>query len=120
MQKQILGYKCKKCGAVHYPYRSRCKKCGHTEWKGLDIVFDTVPLPDTGKLLTFTDVYALPADFEAVKLSLGIVELEGGQRMTARLNIERPEIGMKVKGKVELVRDNSYQKNFGMVFYADK
>ena len=104
MHKQILGYKCKKCGTVHYPYRSRCKKCGHTEWKGADIVWDTVPLPDRGVLLTYTDVYALPPDFEAVKLSLGIVELEGGQRITGQLKIDAPKSGMKVVGKVEPVR----------------
>ena len=119
MQKQILGYKCKKCGHVHYPYHSRCKKCGHTEWKGGDIVWDTVPLPDRGVLLAYTDVYALPPDFEAVKLSLGIVELEGGQRITGQLKIDRPQTGMKVVGKVEPVRQEGYTKHWGMVFYPD-
>jgi uncharacterized protein len=119
MIKQILGYKCKKCGYVHYPYRSRCKKCGHTEWKGADIVFDTVPLPMNGKLLTYTDCYALPADFEAIKLSFGIVELEGGQRITGRIKIDKPEIGMKVLAKVEPVRQDGYAKHWGMVFYTD-
>ncbi len=118
MQKQILGYKCKKCGHVMYPYHSVCKKCGHTEWKGADIVFDTVPLADKGVLLTYTDVYALPPDFEAVKLSLGIVELEGGQRITGQLKIDKPRTVMKVRGKVELVRQDGYNKHWGMVFYA--
>jgi uncharacterized protein len=120
MQKQILGYKCKKCGYVHYPYHSRCKKCGHTEWKGADIVFETVPLPDKGKLLTFTDVYALPGDFETPKLSLGIVELEGGQRITGQLKIDKPQIGMAVRGSVELVRHEGYNKHWGFVFSEDR
>jgi len=118
--KQILGYKCIKCGCIHYPYRSRCRKCGHTEWKGADIVWETVSLPDRGKLLTYTDAYALPPDFEAVKLSLGIVELEGGNRITGQLKISKPKTGMKVKGKVEVVRLEGYNKHWGMVFYEDK
>ena len=119
MSKQILGYKCLKCGHVMYPYHSRCKKCGHTEWKGFDIVFDTVPLPDRGKLLTYTQLYALPPDFEAVTLSFGIVELEDGHRLTGQIKIDKPKTGMKVKGKVELVREEGYNKHYGMVFYPD-
>ncbi len=115
--KQILGYKCMKCGYVMYPYHSRCRKCGHTEWKGMDIVFETVPLLDNGKLLTFTQCFALPPDFEAVNLTLGMVELEDGHRITGQLRIDEPKIGMKVKGKVEIVREAEYSKNYGLVFY---
>jgi uncharacterized OB-fold protein len=120
MERDILGYKCIKCGHVQYPYRSCCRACGHTEWRGVDIVFDTVPLPKTGKLLTFTHLYALPSDFETVNLSLGIVELEGGNRITGQLRIANPKIGMKVRGKVEVVRKEEYTKYWGMIFYADE
>jgi uncharacterized OB-fold protein len=117
MQKEILGYKCKKCGHVQYPYRTRCRKCGETIFEGNDIVFDTVPLPRDGKLLTYTDLYALPPEFEVVKLTLGIVELQGGQRITGQLKIAEPKIGMKVHGEVEVVRKDDYTKHWGMVFY---
>jgi len=119
MLKEILGYKCVKCGHVHYPYRSRCRKCGHTEWRGADIVWETVPLATSGKLLTYTELYALPADFEAVKLSLGIIELDGGQRVTGQLKIDQPKTGMRVHCKIEPVRQDGYNKHWGMVFYAD-
>ncbi len=117
MQRAILGYKCRKCGQVHYPYRMRCKKCGHTPWVGADVVFDPVPLPADGKLLTFTRVFALPPDFEAVSLSLGIVELSNGMRLTGQLRCEEPKIGMKVIGRVEVVRTEDYKKYHGVVFY---
>lgn len=117
MHKQILGYQCKKCGHVHYPYRSRCRKCGETTFEGADIVWDTVPLPSTGKLLTYTDVYALPGDFEAVKLTLGIVELDGGLRITGQLRIDKPKTGMRVRGQVDVVRTADYTKHWGMIFY---
>jgi uncharacterized OB-fold protein len=110
MEKNILGYKCKKCGHVHYPYRTLCRNCSHN-------AFETVPLPRTGKLLTFTHVHTLPPDYEVAKLSLGIVELENGNRILGQLKIENPKIGMKVRGKVEVVRRDDYNKYQGMVFY---
>ncbi len=118
MRKQILGYRCRKCGYVNYPYRTRCRQCRHVEWDGVDIVFDAVPLETAGTLLTFTDAYALPADFEKVKLSLGIVELDGGQRVTGQLAIADPQPGMRVEMRVELVRTDGYEKRYGAVFYA--
>lgn len=118
MEKNILGYKCQKCGTLHYPNHTRCKKCGHTEFVKEAIVYETYPMPKKGKLLTFTHLYALPPDFERVRLSLGIVELENGQRLTGQLAIENPKIGMKVEGRVEEVRKMEYSTFQGMVFYA--
>lgn len=120
MEKNILGYKCRKCGHVQYPYRTRCSKCLHVEWQKADIVYDTVPLPKQGKLLTFTHLYALPPDFERVRLTFGIVELEGGQRITGQLNIDEPHTGMKVMGHVGVVRKDQYTKREGMIFVEDK
>lgn len=109
----IYAYKCKKCGHVHYPYRMVCKNCGKNEHNE----FDPVPLPRKGKLLTFTHLYSLPADFEVPKLALGIVELENGIRITGQLKIDEPQIGMGVRGEVEVVRRDAYDEYRGMVFY---
>ena len=109
----ILGYKCKKCGQLHYPYRMVCKKCGENEHNE----FDAVPLPRKGKLVTFTFLHNPPADFMVVKLPLGIVELENGIRITGQLKIPKPKIGMAVQGEVEVVRESGDSKNYGMVFY---
>ena len=98
---------------MHYPYRTICKKCGRNEHNE----FDIVPLAKRGKLVTFTHLYTLPADYETVKLSLGVVELDDGMKITGQLKMEEPEIGMKVKGKVEIVRSDEYDKHLGMVFY---
>jgi uncharacterized OB-fold protein len=113
MEKNIYAYKCRKCGQLHYPYRTICKKCRRNDHNE----FDIVPLAKKGKLLTFTHLYTLPADYETVKLSLGIVELEDGMRITGQLKMEEPKIGMKVKGEVEVVRKDEYNKFLGMVFY---
>jgi len=90
-----------------------CKKCGKNDV----FEFDTVPLPKNGKLLTFTTVHNLPPDFNVAKLTLGIVELENGMRVTGQLKAPSPKMGMRVTGKVEIVREAEYSKNFGFVFY---
>ncbi len=113
MALEILAYKCKKCGELHYPLRMVCKKCG----KNAPHEFDTVALPKTGKLLTFTTVHNLPPDFNVAKLTLGIVELENGLRITGQLKVPAPKMGMRVAGEVEIVREADYTKNYGMVFY---
>jgi hypothetical protein len=118
MNRDILGYKCQKCGQLHYPNHTRCKKCGHTEFIKDNIVYETYPMPKDGKLLTFTHAYALPPDFEMMKLSLGIVELDNGQRILGQLDIDDPQIGMRVKGHVGQVRKLQYETHYGMIFTA--
>jgi len=113
MELNIYAYKCKRCGQIHYPYKTICKKCGENDHNE----FDIIPLPKKGKLLTYTTLYNPPSDYEVPTLSLGIVELEGGNRITGQLNIKNPKIGMNVEGKVEVVRKEAYNKHLGMVFY---
>lgn len=113
MKRNIYGYKCRKCGQIHYPFRMVCKKCKKNDL----FEFDEVVLPTKGKLLTFTELYSLPADFAVSKMGLGIVELENGVRMTGQLRIEEPTLGMAVKGAVEEVRSTEFDKQYGMVFY---
>jgi len=114
MALEIYAYKCKKCGHLHYPFRMRCKECGKND----QFEFETVPLPRKGKLLTFTYVYNLPPAYAVAKLGLGIVELENGLRITGQIQIPEPKIGMKVTGAVEAVREDEYDRRYGMVFYA--
>ena len=109
----IYAYKCRKCGAVQYPYRTICRNCGKNELNE----FDLVPMAKNGKLLTYTRLYTLPSDFETTHLTLGIVELEDGSRITGQLDIEEPATGMKVQGDVQVVRQCLYEKRLGMVFH---
>ena len=113
MEKSLYAYKCKKCGHLHYPYRMVCKNCHKNEHNE----FEPVPLPKDGKLLTYTHLYTLPADFELASLMLGIVELSNGIRVTGQLKIENPAMGMPVRGKIELVRTEDYTSHYGIVFY---
>jgi len=114
MAREIYAYKCRLCGTMHYPFRMVCKGCKQNDF----FEFDTVPLPKTGKLLTFTTVYNLPAQYEVATLGLGIVELENGMRMLGQIEIDDPKIGMDVKGSVQVVRQETYDSYYGMVFTA--
>ncbi len=112
MELNIYAYKCKRCKHVQYPYRTICRKCGDNDHNE----FDIVPMSKNGKLLTFTHLFTLPADYETSSLILGIVQLDDGNRITGQLNIDNPRIGMKVKGDVQIVRQELYEKRLGMVF----
>ena len=112
MELNIYAYKCKRCGHIQYPYRTICRNCGENDHNE----FDIVPMAKNGKLVTFTHLYTLPADFETVKLTLGIVELDDGNKITGQLNLKNPKIGMKVKGEIQVVRQELYEKRLGMVF----
>ena len=114
MAREIYAYKCRLCSTMHYPFRMVCKGCKQNDF----FEFDTVALPKAGKLLTFTTVYNLPAQYDVATLGLGIVELENGMRMLGQLEIDEPEIGMDVKGSVEVVRKETYDDYYGMVFTA--
>jgi len=114
MTLNIYAYKCRKCGQLHYPFRMVCKKCKANDPHG----FDPVALPKKGKLLTYTELFTLPADFAVAQLNLGIVELENGMRVTGQLKIPKPKTGMAVRMAVETVRSGDFSKNLGMVFYA--
>jgi uncharacterized OB-fold protein len=114
MARDIYAYKCRKCGHLHYPFRMVCKECRQNDF----FEFEIVPLPRTGKLLTFTKVYNLPAEFEVETLGLGIVELDNGIRITGQLEVDEPTMGMAVEGEVRVVRKAEYDRYYGMVFRA--
>lgn len=114
MQRDIYAYKCRKCGHLHYPFRMVCRQCRQNGF----FEFDIEPLPKRGRLLTYTKVYNLPAEFEVPTLGLGIVELENGVRITGQLDVEDPTMGMAVQGEVNVVRKSAYDLFYGMVFRA--
>jgi uncharacterized OB-fold protein len=92
----------------------RCKHCGNLEF----FEFDPEPLSLRGILLTFTRVHNLPAEYEVETLGLGVVELEEGVRVTGQIDIDEPTMGMEVVGTVDVVRHETYDDYWGVVFQA--
>ena len=68
---EIVAYKCKKCGKLHYPFHDRCQACKHRE-------FEKVPAQGKTKLQTFTRIYNLPWGFDQRYLTIGVVQFENG------------------------------------------
>ncbi len=114
MAREVYAYRCQRCGTLHYPFRMVCKNCKENGF----FEFDVEPLPKNGKLLTYTTVHTLPAQYDVATLGLGIVELENGMRMLGQLEIDEPALGMEVVGEVAVVRQEPYDDYYGMVFRA--
>jgi uncharacterized OB-fold protein len=94
--------RCKKCGVVYFPPRQYCPECKSKE-------FETVKLPDTGKLLTYTIIRSGPPNFsKETPYAVGIIEMDGGVNLTAQItdtDLNKVEIGKKVKLVFRKIQD---------------
>jgi benzoylsuccinyl-CoA thiolase BbsA subunit len=109
MSHAVTGGKCKACGTVNYPKRAVCSNCKNE-------TFDPVPIHGEGKVLTYTDVYALAIDYETRYLRLAIVELDDGLRVTGQLLDDHPELGKAVKTTIGVVREQGGREIHGLQF----
>ncbi len=81
----IAGMRCGGCGLQSAPPQPVCPHCGG------DREIEPVTLPPHGKLYSFTIVHVAPAGLEdEAPYVLGIVELDGGARITARVRTADP------------------------------
>jgi len=111
---RLEAKKCKKCGKVHFPPRLVCDECNGRE-------FETVILPERGKIITYT-IVRLPADdFKYYKpIPIAIVELENGVRVTGQItdaNIDEIEIGKNVHFVFRKMREEGKR---GIIQYSYK
>ncbi len=111
MANDVVAAKCRTCGTLTYPTHFYCPKCHGTQ-------FDPVPVQGDGKLLTWTRVYALPLDYADLYITLGIVEMDMGVRVTGRLDIAEPKTGARVRAHVGKVRETAGKDIAGLVFTA--
>ena len=80
-QEGIPGMRCQSCGAESVPPQPVCPHCGG------DDRLVRCALPPAGRLYSFTIVHVPPEGREAESpYALAIVELEGGARVTARID----------------------------------
>lgn len=105
--------KCSACGKMYYPPRRVCP-CGGRE-------FETVTLPDAGKVVTYTIIRVGPSDFtDEVPYGLGIVELDGGVRLMAQI-VDVPLEDIKTGMPVRLEFRKIYQEGeAGIICYGHK
>ncbi len=111
MTTQVSGMKCTSCGTVSYPQHAVCPNCRGES-------FDDVAIGGEGKVLTYTDVYALAIEYETRYLRLAIVELDDGVRVTGQLLASEPKLGMRVKTTIGPVRQQGEKVIQGLQFVA--
>ena len=106
--------KCKKCGKIVFPERLICPKCGAR-------AFETVMLPDTGKVLTFTVIRTAPSQFtDIAPYALAIAELTNGVKLTAQLvdcDVDKVKVGMEVRIEFRRVQTDAHS---GILSYGYK
>jgi uncharacterized OB-fold protein len=103
---------CASCGRASYPCHSRCPACGGTD-------FTVQAFEGTATLLTFTRVHMLSLAYTDLFITLGIVEFPDGTRALGRLDVEEPEIGMKLKAGFGTLRDDPYIEITGLRLTKD-
>ena len=106
--------KCSGCGTVHFPPRRICKECHGRE-------FETVTLPDEGKVVTYTVIRVAPSAFtDEAPYAVALVELTDGTRLMSQLvdcEPEQIEMGMSVKIEFRRILEDG---EAGMLAYGYK
>jgi uncharacterized OB-fold protein len=113
---ELVAFKCKKCGKIHYPFHDRCLNCKGREFE------DVKPKGDA-KLLTFTQIFNLPWGFDERFLIIGVGEFENGIKAMGQIksdSIENLELGMKMKPSWEPVRVLYGEEVHGLKFEPNR
>jgi uncharacterized OB-fold protein len=111
-QIQIVAYKCRKCGKVHYPFHDRCLACKSRE-------FDQIKPQGNAKLITFTQIFNLPWGFDQRFLFIGVAEFENGVKAMGQIkadSVDELKLGMMMKPSWEPVRVMYGENVYGLKF----
>jgi len=109
MTAQVWGAKCTTCGATSYPRHGVCPQCRGER-------FEPAPIAGDGRVLSYTDVYALAIDYETRYLRLAIVELDDGTRAIGHLIDPAPSLGKRVSATIGVVREPGEERIYGLRF----
>ena len=108
-----VAVKCKGCGKVFYPERSSCLNCGSTH-------LEKEEMPEKGRLVTYTKLYAIPLGVSRLPLVLGIVEFDSGLRALGQIEAEGdPQLGMSLRVAWGKLREIGGKSVYGLKFRRD-
>jgi hypothetical protein len=110
----LIGTKCKACGAEWFPPVRVCRKCGSQE-------LDDFEMPHTGKLLAHTVLRETAEEFKIhAPYILGMVELDNGQKLLAQIvdvDVTTVQDGTPVRLTLRKLTEDSKK---GTIFYGYK
>ncbi len=108
----IVAFKCKACGKVHFPYHDRCLCCRGRE-------FEKVEPKGNARLVTFSQIFNLPWGFDNRFIFVGVAEFENGIKAMGQIQANAPdelELGMTLVPTWEIVRVISGEGVYGLKF----
>lgn len=109
---QLVAYKCKACGRIHYPFHDRCLNCRKS-------VFEELKPAGKAILLTFTQIFNLPWGFDERFLVIGIGQFENGVKAMGQIKVQSIEplrLGMPMSASWEPVRVVAGENVYGLKF----
>ena len=113
----LYGSKCGNCGALDFPPRTVCPRCGR---KSLGKI-ERVKLSGKGTIVSYTVVHDAPAQYEIMKpYVLAIVQMNEGCRLTSQVIDVDPahvKIGMPVEAAF---RKLGQEGEAGVIHYGYK
>ena len=102
-------FKCEKCGKQTYLKHAVCMSCRGRNLKQVD-------LEGTGKVVTYTKLFATPEGIEEMPLVLGILEFGDAVRVTGQILNQDVKIGDKVRPVWGKIRKAQGKDVFGFRF----
>ena len=107
---ELVAYKCKKCGKIHYPFHDRCLSCRSNE-------FEEIKPKGKAKLITFTQIFNLPWGFDQRFLIIGVAEFENKIKAMGQIkadSVEQLKLGMTMKPSWEPIRKQYGEDVYGL------
>ena len=109
---ELVAYKCKKCGKIHYPFHDRCLSCRSNE-------FEEIKPKGKAKLITFTQIFNLPWGFDQRFLIIGVAEFENGVKAMGQIeadSIDKLKPGIKMEPVWAPVRVQYGENVYGLKY----
>ena len=107
-QGRLLIQRCRACGTLRHPPRPMCGECQSTEW-------DSIEASMEGEVFSFTQLHYPKFPGYPYPLICAVIQLREGTRLVANVlgcDASELRIGMKVRGRVERVDEQTVLPNF--------
>ncbi|MFQ6053526.1 MAG: Zn-ribbon domain-containing OB-fold protein [Candidatus Bathyarchaeia archaeon] len=111
---RLLGEMCEGCGAVFFPRRAVCSRCGSTNLK-------ETKLSEKGAVVSWTVIRNPPKEYaKYAPYVVALIELDGGARILSQVVDVEPdelETGMRVEATFRRIREDG---DSGIIEYGYK
>jgi uncharacterized OB-fold protein len=105
---KVLIQRCTNCQTLRHPPRPMCGECQSIEWDSIESSLD-------GEVFSFTQIHYPKFPGYPYPLVVGVISLAEGTRLVSNIvgcDPQHVHIGMKVKGVVEQVDENTVLPQF--------